>query len=203
MGACKKDYTASFNTSLSNYYLYQNITFNNTSTGGTASWDFGDGAKSTEKSPVHSYSQPGTFTVTLTDGSSVATQTVTIYHGTAAFQVDNATTQNLPMFTFAADASDYEINYIDQGTVPAGTKGSIYYSTDSVIYVGGQIPSLGDSTFIVAQPYILSKNSVNDLQVNGNTEVYIESIPNNKQKVQSIRVNAVLPKKNLSVFIKH
>lgn len=206
MGACKKDYTAAFNTSSSNYYLYQSVSFNNTSNGGTSSWDFGDGTTSTAKSPTHTYNQPGTYTVTLTDGSSVATRTLTVYHGYAAFQVDNETSQNLPMFTFAADAAGYGIDYIDQSTVGSHTKGPVYYTTDSVIYVGGQIPSLNDTTFIVATPYRLIKDSVNNLQVNGTTQVFFEnSISNSQTKVQSIRVNntAVLPKRSLSVIIRH
>ncbi|MGN6178104.1 MAG: PKD domain-containing protein [Mucilaginibacter sp.] len=204
MTACKKDYTAAFNTSSSNYYLYQTITFNNTSKGGTSSWDFGDGTKSTDKSPTHVYNQPGNYTVTLTDGSSVATKTLTVYHGYAAFQVDNETSQNLPMFTFAADAAGYAIDYIDQGTVSTHTKGALYYTTDSVIYVGGQIPNLNDTTFIAATPYRLVKDSVNNLQVNSNTPVYLQNIPNTQTKVQSIRIDnaAVLPKKNLSSIIK-
>jgi len=205
MGACKKDYTAAFNTSSSNYYLYQSVTFNNTSNGGTSSWDFGDGTTSTAKSPNHTYNQPGSYTVTLTDGSSVATKTLTVYHGYAAFQVDNETSQNLPMFTFAADAAGYGIDYIDQGTVNSHTKGTVYYTTDSVIYVGGQIPSLNDTTFIVATPYRLIKDSVNNLQVNGSTQVFLQNIPNTQAKVQSIRVNnaTVLHKRNLSTIIRH
>ena len=44
------------------------VTFANTSTGDyTASqWDFGDGATSTEESPMHTYTLPSVYTVTLT-----------------------------------------------------------------------------------------------------------------------------------------
>lgn len=193
MGACKKEYTAAFNTSSSNYYLYQKITFNNTSTGGTANWDFGDGTKSTDKSPTHSYNQPGDYTVTLTDGSSVATKTVTIYHGSTAFRLSNVTGANIFMFTFSADASNYEVDYIDQGTINSGIQGTIYYTTDSVIYVGGVRPSDG-KTFLVAPPnypYVLTKNTVNILSINGSTQVYIlNSLPDKGTKVQDIQALA-------------
>ena len=43
------------------------VTFTNQSTGGTSYlWNFGDGTTSTEENPVHSYSTPGQFTVSLT-----------------------------------------------------------------------------------------------------------------------------------------
>jgi len=48
--------------------IYNNcgVTFTDKSTGATTyEWDFGDGIKSTDESPVHSYSNPGNYTVTL------------------------------------------------------------------------------------------------------------------------------------------
>jgi len=44
-----------------------NVNFIDKSTGAPTSWqwDFGDGARSTEKNPVHQYTAPGKFTVTL------------------------------------------------------------------------------------------------------------------------------------------
>lgn len=204
MGACKKDYTAAFNTSSSNYYLYQSVKFNNTSTGGTSSWDFGDGTTSTDKTPTHSYSQPGTYTVTLTDGSSVATKTLTVYHGTAAFRISNITNSAMSMFTFSADASGYEIDYIDQGVVSPGIQGTTYYTTDSVIYVGGTLPSNG-KTFLVAPPnypYQLTKDSVNLLSVNNSTQIYIlNSLPANKTKIQDIRNQTLAQKANSLVNV--
>ncbi|HHV75471.1 MAG TPA: PKD domain-containing protein, partial [Thermoanaerobacterium sp.] len=43
------------------------VQFTDKSTGSTQSrtWDFGDGSKSTEKNPTHTY-QPGTYTIKLT-----------------------------------------------------------------------------------------------------------------------------------------
>ena len=59
-----------------------NVEFTNTSAGDnlTYVWDFGDGQTSSEHSPVHEYSAPGEFTVTLTTtnpfGVDIKTDTV-------------------------------------------------------------------------------------------------------------------------------
>lgn len=61
------DPVASFSPSTTQAPVKEGITFTNTSTPGTtASWDFGDGSNSSDEQPVHDYSQPGLYTVTLT-----------------------------------------------------------------------------------------------------------------------------------------
>ena len=77
-------------------------------------WDFGDGSNSTETNPVHSYPQPGTYTVSLTvsgpDGSSPYTRgnyiTVTnkTYPVRATFGA-NATSGKIPLSIQFYDAS--------------------------------------------------------------------------------------------------
>lgn len=54
------------------------VTFNNTTSSGlTYSWDFGDGATSTEMNPVHTYGAPGTYTVQLDATNSCKTNSKT------------------------------------------------------------------------------------------------------------------------------
>ncbi len=55
------------------------VQFNNASAGDstTSEWDFGDGEKSTETNPTHTYTQVGTYSVTLKVGDGVDTDTVT------------------------------------------------------------------------------------------------------------------------------
>jgi PKD repeat protein len=55
------------------------VTFTNTSTGDLTSslWDFGDGVTSTLTNPVHTYTTPGVYSVTLVAGSFGHTDTIT------------------------------------------------------------------------------------------------------------------------------
>lgn len=61
---------ASFTASATTITLGESITFTDTTTGGnipfTYSWNFGDGSISTLEDPIYTYSQAGTYSVTLT-----------------------------------------------------------------------------------------------------------------------------------------
>ncbi|MBI5102215.1 MAG: PKD domain-containing protein [Nitrospirae bacterium] len=88
----KKTVTATFNlrplsanfiASPMSAAVSRNISFRDLSFGAPTSWfwNFGDGATSTQQNPVHSYSAPGSYNVSLTvsDGSTVDTRTITGY----------------------------------------------------------------------------------------------------------------------------
>ncbi|MEO8067620.1 MAG: PKD domain-containing protein [Flavobacteriales bacterium] len=61
------DPVAAFSPSAIQADVNEVISFTNTSTPGTvASWDFGDGSNSSHAEPVHQYSDPGLYTVSLT-----------------------------------------------------------------------------------------------------------------------------------------
>jgi parallel beta-helix repeat protein len=56
-----------------------NVTFTDTSTGKPTAWkwDFGDGKYSNQKNPVHTYSEAGKYTVTLTAGNAAGSDIMT------------------------------------------------------------------------------------------------------------------------------
>jgi PKD repeat protein len=62
----KVDLPVAMFTHQSNVCLNASVSFNNLSTGATSyQWNFGDGGTSTQTNPTHSYSSPGTYTITL------------------------------------------------------------------------------------------------------------------------------------------
>ncbi|MGC9523087.1 MAG: PKD domain-containing protein, partial [Anaerolineae bacterium] len=57
------------------------VTFNNTSTGDytSSAWDFGDGESSTLENPTHTYTEAGTYTVSLTVAGPGGSDTDTVH----------------------------------------------------------------------------------------------------------------------------
>jgi len=71
--------TAKFRAIIPDTPLPVQVTFINESTGNptTWSWNFGDGTTSTEQHPTHTYTNPGTYLVTLTASNSFGGNTTT------------------------------------------------------------------------------------------------------------------------------
>jgi gliding motility-associated-like protein len=68
-----------------------------TDEGAGLSWDLGDGATSTEQDPVHTYTDPGEYTVVLTaqlDGCTAQAQALIIVHAEAGIEVPNVFSPN-------------------------------------------------------------------------------------------------------------
>jgi len=64
--SCKKQVDAIISADKTTVIVNEIVTFTNTSTNaGTYEWDFGDGKTSTERSPKHFWSSPGTYTVKM------------------------------------------------------------------------------------------------------------------------------------------
>lgn len=88
--SCKKELpTARFDYSVNGL----TVTFQNMSKDADSyAWEFGDGEKSTEKDPVHTYAEAGTYTVKLTaknkDGEKTATQDLVLEKKAFEIKID-------------------------------------------------------------------------------------------------------------------
>lgn len=89
------------------------VQFNNTSTGNPTSWlwNFGDGSNNTTKNPVHTYNQPGNYTVTLTASNAAGSNTTAKINYISVFTVPVAnftaspTSGNAPLVVQFTDIS--------------------------------------------------------------------------------------------------
>ncbi|WP_277749825.1 PKD domain-containing protein [Methanoculleus taiwanensis] len=92
--------TASFTANVTGGVVPFAVGFTDTSTGAPTSWswDFGDGATSTEQSPVHIYTVEGTYTVSLTATNAVSDDTLV--------ETDLITATALPGPSFDANVTE-------------------------------------------------------------------------------------------------
>jgi parallel beta-helix repeat protein len=116
-GTSSQTPVAAFSASPTSGSAPMNVTFTESSTGTPTSWswNFGDGNSSTEKSPVHTYSTTGNYTVTLTAtnaaGSNTATKSnyITVTGTTVAKPVINCwgspRTGTAPLTVYFKDSS--------------------------------------------------------------------------------------------------
>lgn len=114
------------------------VAFTNSSTGATSySWDFGDGANSTEANPTHTYANDGVYTVVLSAtnacGTVTTTQTVTIVTPPTASFNGGPTSGCVPMTVqFNNTSSDNAVNF--EWQFPGGEPSSSTEQNPSVTY---------------------------------------------------------------------
>ncbi|MDX9750717.1 MAG: gliding motility-associated C-terminal domain-containing protein [Flavobacteriales bacterium] len=132
------------------------VPFTNLS-GGAASylWDFGDGQTSTAPAPVHTYAQPGTYTVTLTaahpescNGSDTVTGTVFVDLAPPVLQVMNDTLICGPVDAFDLHATAFgTATAWTWATDPAFTDVLASGPTDSTLTMA---PAVGGTFHVMA-----------------------------------------------------
>ena len=177
--------TANFNFNPASPIAGHVVTFQDLSTGLPASWqwDFGDGATSTLKSPIHTYPNSGTYTVTLVasngKGSSTpATKTVTVsadpplsFYTIAPCRLIDTRSTNPPGL-FASFNRSFALT--GKCGIPAGAKAISVNITVTGSTKGGDIkvlpvgaPDLGTKTIYFKASQTRANNAVLELGTGG------------------------------------
>ncbi len=111
-------------------------TFTNTTTSdvtATYAWNFGDNATSTQESPTHTYTQSGTYTVTLIAtnacGSDTTTETITVVVGGVALQANEKFVRAYPNPNNGSFTLDLKLSQADDVTIKVfNTNGQLIHS---------------------------------------------------------------------------
>ncbi|WNY23345.1 hypothetical protein MmiHf6_06520 [Methanimicrococcus hongohii] len=121
------------------------------------SWDFGDGSKSTDKNPTHTYNQTGTYTVSLTVsnefGSDTKTEKSLVNVGVAPnvfFTANGTINSNQVAFTTHGDTTDsgtYKWDFGDGSTSSEKNPTHTYKSTGVYNVTLNVTNSYGTSTY--------------------------------------------------------
>jgi len=132
-------------------------------------WDFGDGTNSTEQNPVHTYTVPGTYTVTLTvtdddDASSQVSKIIIVSEpGSEIYVYDITQTINKSGKNYNSNAviTIWDTNnnpvpdaavYISWGSVVSGTASGITGANGTVTFISAKVKSTG--------PFIITVDNV-------------------------------------------
>jgi gliding motility-associated-like protein len=155
---------------MGNTVYFSNTTNSYGASGTTYHWDFGDGTSSTDASPSHLYSVPGTYTVTLTATGGTgntctlsASQTIVVNYFNSHFQIAPSYVTNGGCPPVLAQFSNTSVNYssvawdFGDGTVAGNinypshvyTAPGRYQVTLSVYGSGGLIAKYTDSVFVL------------------------------------------------------
>jgi len=157
--------SASFVMSSPNVCTGNTVLFTNTSTPGPGNsiWDFGDGTTTTGANASHSYTSPGTYTVTLivqyNNCSDTATQTITVTQGPNVTFSANQTSSCSPPFTVQFSStgtgiSSYLWDFGDGSTSTAANPSHTYTAFGSYTVSLTAVSVNGCSTTVVMPNYI-------------------------------------------------
>jgi PKD repeat protein len=158
-------------------------------------WDFGDGAISTERNPIHTYAIPGTYTVTLTvtgpDGSNTETETDFVNNIIGLVYADN-TAHHKPHFYSRLTGSPITFGKVILDTRRAKIPDQdmrysrmFYGSCNSCSYYGGTFQrgvmfcTTGDSDSYTALNYL-------EYYLRGYTDDQLLSLVNSVQPIHQI-----------------
>ena len=130
---------AEFRLKKGSYYLLEPVEFMNVSAQGTYSWDFGDKQTSTESSPVHTYTRPGTYNVSLTvNGQITDVKTIVVYASLSSYVVTNDTGfDGLEVTAFYTDINGRIADSVKLGTLDALAKSDTIFTSNTLVRLRG------------------------------------------------------------------
>jgi len=165
--------------------------FNNTTTGSgtlTYRWNFGDGNTNKTTSPIYTYSNSGSYTVTLTSINTAGctdsiSKPLKVYNATSLFSVNNPTqcyTGNSFSFTnksYGYNNLEYKWDFGD-GNISASANPTYSYTaagdyTVKLFVTADSICTDTSSTNIIVNPKVFSGFSINNLSACLNQQNFI------------------------------
>ena len=162
------------------------VTFSNFSSNATSySWDFGDGGSSTEESPVYTYTEGGSFTVTLTasDGTSTSdkSETITVTDPNAA--------------TNLLSGSGSKTWYLQREGIALGIGPGI---NDNQWWQFGGATPLGERPCILDDQYIFHSDGT--FEFNSNGTLWIDLVANGGWETNGIDEEACFDESDAGVW---
>lgn len=164
--ACKKDspeVKAEFRVKKTTFYLLEPVEFMNVSAQGVYLWDFGDKQTSTDVSPVHTYTKPGTYNVSLTlNGQVTEVKTIVVYASVSSYVVVNNTGfDGLEVTAYYSDINGRVADSVKLGTLAALAKSDTVFTAATLIKLGGVQMGKRTST---EYPLLRNTNNVLSMQ---------------------------------------
>lgn len=167
---CQRQPDASFSTSQVHVQAGDPVTFSNTSLDGKHyNWDFGDGVTTTETSPVHTYTTPGTYHVLLTaysrnkKKSSSASTVITVVSptGEISFWQSGTPSYNITSVTVNGVVRQITADFPD-GPPDCETSGCANF----VLNTGSYSYTASDGTYAWSGTFDISANSCLQYELN-------------------------------------
>jgi len=166
MVSCASEPVANFDFESDSEYAPAQVTFTNRSTDASNfRWDFGDQTSSTEKNPVHTYTGPGTFEVTLvakgSGGEASLSKTITIDQRTTYFLRNQLSGSMYNVISYHWDGDNVD-ELIEHGQLSSGAESEEIPTQYTRIYVEFQD---ADGFYYYTPGWNLTRNARNAINI--------------------------------------
>jgi PKD repeat protein len=177
---------AAFSVSPSAFGINDTLTFTNNSTNAVSyTWDFNDGSFSSAKDPVHIYTAPGTYFVTLTAYNAIGqSNTVLRTILISATPFANLTQISIGQLLATYNGSNLQLGYGNKiiGTVISDIQSGNYASSKNIVIWDGidgiTVRTQAPHSFDLGEKVVVSLNTAILKSYFGNLQ--IDSVPNSQ-----------------------